>query len=64
LPIFYIYSKKPKPEKPIRPWDAEIYRLYTEEMHTIPALVKEFRLARKEPFGDMYSSEEEVIHWI
>jgi hypothetical protein len=43
--------KKPKPEKPICPRDAEIYRLHTKEKRSIPSLAKEFGLAEKSVWG-------------
>jgi len=43
--------KKPKPEKPIKPRDAEIYRLHTQEKRTIPSLAKEFGLKEKSVWG-------------
>ncbi len=43
--------KKPKPEKPISPRDAEIYGLHTEEKRTIPSLAEEFGLKEKSVWG-------------
>jgi site-specific DNA recombinase len=44
-------TKKDKPPKPIKPRDAEIYRLHTEENRTITSLAGQFGLAEKTIWG-------------